>query len=169
MNDHYVIISGTNREGSNSLKVAIQYQQLLKEEGIESSVVSLEDLELAKRNPAFIALETSTLIPAKKIIFISPEYNGSIPGVLKSMFDISEYKKAWWGKKALLVGVSTGRSGNVRGMEHLTSILNYLKVVVHPNKLPISSVDRLLNQQGIMGDDQTVSAIRTQLEEFIAF
>ena len=66
MSDHYVIISGTNREGSNSLKVAIQYQQLLKEEGIESSVVSLEDLELAKRNPAFIALETSTLIPAKK-------------------------------------------------------------------------------------------------------
>ena len=49
MNDHYVIISGTNREGSNSLKVAIQYQQLLKEEGIESSVVSLEDLELAKK------------------------------------------------------------------------------------------------------------------------
>ena len=70
MNDHYVIISGTNREGSNSLKVAIQYQQLLKEEGIESSVVSLEDLELAKRNPAFVALENSTLIPAKKIIFI---------------------------------------------------------------------------------------------------
>ena len=85
------------------------------------------------------------------------------------MFDISEYKKVWWGKKALLVGVSTGRSGNVRGMEHLTSILNYLKVVVHPNKLPISSVDRLLNPQGIMGDDQTVSAMRTQLEEFIAF
>ena len=169
MNDHYVIISGTNREGSNSLKVAIQYQQLLKEEGIESSVVSLEDLELAKRNPAFIALENSTLIPSKKIIFISSEYNGSIAGVLKSMFDISEYKKVWWGKKALLVGVSTGRSGNVRGMEHLTSILNYLKVVVHPNKLPISSVDRLLNPQGIMGDDQTVSAIRTQLEEFIAF
>ena len=169
MKDHYVIISGTNREGSNSLKVAIQYQQLLKEVGIDSSVVSLEDLELAKRNPAFVALETNTLIPAKKIIFISPEYNGSIPGVLKSMFDISEYKKAWWGKKALLVGVSTGRSGNVRGMEHLTSILNYLKVVVHPNKLPISSVDRLLNPQGVMGDDQTVSAMRNQLEEFIAF
>jgi len=169
MLDHYVIISGTNREGSNSLKVAIQYQQLLKEAGIESSVISLEDIELSRRNPAFIALETETLIPAKKIIFISPEYNGSIPGVLKSMFDISEYKKVWWGKKALLVGVSTGRSGNVRGMEHLTSILNYLKVVVHPNKLPISSVDLLLNPQGIMGDVQTVSAMRTQLEEFIAF
>jgi chromate reductase, NAD(P)H dehydrogenase (quinone) len=169
MKDQYVIISGTNREGSNSLKVAIQYQQLLREEGIDSSVVSLEDLELAKRNPAFVALETSILIPARKIIFISPEYNGSIPGVLKSMFDISEYKKVWWGKKALLVGVSTGRSGNVRGMEHLTSILNYLKVVVHPNKLPISSVDRLLNPQGIMGDVQTVDAMRTQLEEFIAF
>jgi hypothetical protein len=42
-------------------------------------------------------------------------------------------------------------------------------VVVHPNKLPISSVDLLLNPQGIMGDVQTVSAMRTQLEEFIAF
>ena len=169
MSDHYVIISGTNREGSNSLKVAIQYQQLLKEEGIESSVVSLEDLELAKRNPAFIALETSTLIPAKKIIFISPEYNGSIPGVLKSMFDISEYKKVWWGKKALLTGVSSGRSGNVRGMEHLTTILNYLKVVVHPNKLPISSIYSLISVDSSIGDNETRRVINMQIEEFITF
>src|SRR6478609_5963595 len=165
MKDHYVIISGTNREGSNSLKVAIQYQQLLKEAGIESSVISLEDIELAKRNPAFVALETNTLIPAKKIIFISPEYNGSIPGVLKSMLDISDYKKVWWGKKALLVGISTGRSGNVRGMEHLTSILNYLKVVVHPNKLPISPVDLMLNGTGIIHDKRTITAIENQLKE----
>lgn len=169
MNQPYVIISGTNRQGSNTLKVAIQYQQMLMEQGIDAPIVSLEDMEFTKRNPAFEELEKNTLIPASKIIFISPEYNGSIPGILKMMFDISEYKKVWWGKKALLVGVSTGRSGNVRGMEHLTSILNYLKVVVHPNKLPISSIDRLLNGHGYLRDDQTVSAIRTQLLEFIAF
>jgi chromate reductase len=109
------------------------------------------------------------LIPTTKFIFVAPEYNGSIPGVLKIMVDISDYKKVWWGKKALLTGISLGRSGNLRGMEHLTSILHYLKVVVHPNKLPISSVDKMLNGSGIIHDQGTLDAINIQLDEFIAF
>ena len=72
-------------------------------------------------------------------------------------------------EKALLTGISTGRAGNLRGMEHLTGILNYLKVIVHPNKLPISSVDKLLNGEGEITDKDTVEAINTQLKEFIEF
>jgi hypothetical protein len=54
-------------------------------------------------------------------------------------------------------------------MEHLTGILHYLKVVVHPNKLPISSVDKLLNGTGVIHDKGTLDAIKAQLDEFIAF
>jgi chromate reductase, NAD(P)H dehydrogenase (quinone) len=104
-----------------------------------------------------------------KFIFVSPEYNGSIPGVLKSLFDNSDIARCWWGKKALLTGVSTGRAGNLRGMEHLTGILHYLKVVVHPNKLPISVVNVLLNLDGSIKDESTLKAIDQQLNEFIAF
>lgn len=169
MRERYLIISGTNRVGSNTYKVAKQYLQALQDENIEAALVSLEDLDVTGRNAGYEQVEQQMFISTTKFIFISPEYNGSIPGVLKSMLDISDYKKVWWGKKALLVGVSTGRSGNVRGMEHLTSILNYMKVVVHPNKLPISSIDRLLNGSGIIQDTETVQSIRIQLKEFILF
>jgi NAD(P)H-dependent FMN reductase len=165
----YTIISGTNRADSNTIRVAEQYQQLLRQKNIESRLLSLEGLNVLERNPEFEQIERSSLIPAQKFVFISPEYNGSIPGVLKAMFDISDVKKAWAGKKALLTGVSTGRAGNLRGMEHLTGILHYMRAVVHPNKLPISVVDKLFDGEGHIKDKATLHAINTQLEEFIDF
>jgi NAD(P)H-dependent FMN reductase len=83
--------------------------------------------------------------------------------------DLSDYKKVWWGKKALLTGISTGRAGNLRGMDHLSGSLNYLKMAVHPNKLPISSVDKLLQGTGVITDKITLQEINRQLDEFIAF
>jgi NAD(P)H-dependent FMN reductase len=169
MSDFYTIISGTNRVGSNTMKVAQHYRDLLEARGIETRLISLEGWKSIERTPEYIQLESEVLIPSKKFIFVAPEYNGSIPGVLKVMLDISDYKKAWWGKKALLTGVALGRSGNQRGMDHLTGILHYLKVVVHPNKLPISSVDKLLNGTGVIHDKGTLDAIKAQVDEFIDF
>ncbi len=165
----YTIISGTNRPGSNTVKIAEQYQEMLAEKGITVSVVTLENLEVSLPNPAFNRLEQEVLIPTQKFIFIAPEYNGSIPGVLKSLIDISDIEKVWWGKKALLVGVSSGRAGNLRGMEHLTGILHYVKMIVHPNKLPISSIHKLTDAGGKITDPGTLEAINLQLEEFIEF
>lgn len=142
---------------------------MLAEKGIEASLVSLEHLDVSKRNTAIRKLEEDILIPATKFIFISPEYNGSIPGVLKSLIDASDIEKDWWGKKALLVGISTGRAGNLRGMDHLTGILNYVKIVVHPNKLPISVVHKLVNEEGKIIEKGTLNAISQQLDEFIIF
>lgn len=165
----YTVISGTNRKDSNTEKVARQYVDLLAAKGIDAHLLSLVDLNVLTRNPAFNQVEKELLIPSQKFIFISPEYNGSIPGVLKSMIDITDIRQVWWGKKALLTGVSTGRAGNLRGMEDLTGILNYLKMFVHPNKLPISVVDKLLNAEGVITDAPTLHAIDVQLNEFIKF
>jgi len=169
MSDNYTIVSGTNRPGSNTEKIARHYQQVLKSKGINPQFISLVGWKYIDKTPEFAQLENDLLIPTTKFILISPEYNGSIPGVLKLMFDISDYKKAWWGKKALLTGVATGRGGNLRGLEHLTSILHYLKVVVHPNKLPISLVDKMLDAEGAIQDAGTLSAIDSQISEFIQF
>jgi len=165
----YTIISGTNRPDSNTLKIASQYKELLLRKGVEAQLLSLEGLNVLDRNPVFEEIERELLIPAPKFIFISPEYNGSIPGVLKAMFDISDIERAWWGKKALLTGVSTGRAGNLRGMEHLTGILNYMKVTVHHNKLPISMVNTLLDENGEIADSRTLQTVNRQLEEFMEF
>ncbi len=165
----YTIISGTNRHGSRSLMVARQYHDILKQKGIESEIVSLEGLDLNHKSEVLTKLEQEVLIPTDKFIFILPEYNGSFPGSLKTMIDLSDYKKVWPGKKALLTGISTGRAGNLRGMDHLTGSLNYLHVMVHPNKLPISMVDKLLNGGVRIQDSPTIEAIEKQVDQFIAF
>jgi len=168
-NMKYTIISGTNRRGSRSLKVALEYREILRSRGLDPTLVSLEGLDLNEKTDALTRLEQEVLIPTHKFIFIMPEYNGSFPGSLKAMIDLSDYKKVWPGKKALLTGVSTGRAGNLRGMDHLTGSLNYLNVLVHPNKLPISMVDKLLDDAGRIHDEATKKAIELQVDQFIAF
>jgi len=163
----YTIISGTNRPNSKTLKVAKVYRDILLQKGLESNLLSLEGLNVLERNPLYEKIETEVLIPTRRFIFVSPEYNGSIPGVLKALFDISDIEKCWWGKHALLTGVSTGRAGNLRGMEHLTGILHYLKMKVHHNKLPISVVNTLLEADGGIRDARTLAAIHVQLDEFL--
>lgn len=165
----YVIISGTNRAGSTTIRVAEHYQRQLAARDIESKLISLVDLEVGKRNDDIRKLEKDILIPASKMIFIAPEYNGSIPGVLKSLIDNSDIEKVWKFKKALLVGVSTGRAGNLRGMEHLTGILHYVKMIVHPNKLPISVINKISDADGNITDASTLAAINLQLDEFVEF
>lgn len=169
MDDRYLIIAGTDRPGSNTIKLARQYQQLLKEKGIEARLFSLEDYDTTLKGAAREAFQEQWLYAPNKFIFISPEYNGSIPGILKLFIDQAEIKKAWWHKKALLVGLSVGRAGNLRGMDHLMAILHYLKMHVLHNKLPISQVNIYLNNEGFITDDITLQAIDNQLNEFIEF
>lgn len=164
----YTIISGTNRQGSHTEKVALEYQRLLQEKKIDAGILTLKDLDVLTRSPGFLQMENDVLIPTQKFIFILPEYNGTFPGVLKAMIDNSDIRRAWYHKKALLTGVSTGRAGNLRGMDHLTASLHYLKMHVHHNKLPISSVNMVMDANGRL-DEDTLRAVREQLGEFIEF
>lgn len=165
----YTIISSTNRIDSHTEKVARQYQKFLREKRIDAKLLSLKDLNVLERNAQYSEVENEFLIPAQKFIFIMPEYNGSFPGVLKAMIDISDIRKCWWNKKALLTGVSSGRAGNLRGMDHITGVLNYMKMIVHHNKLPISVIDTVMNSEGIITNHSTLQAIDQQLDEFINF
>ncbi|MBL7703403.1 MAG: NAD(P)H-dependent oxidoreductase [Ferruginibacter sp.] len=163
------IISGTNRKHSNTSKIAREYQLILHKKGIEAGLLSLEGLDLAYYNAAFEKIENEIIIPTTHFIIISPEYNGSFPGVLKLLFDTSRSHDIWFNKKALLTGVATGRAGNLRGMDHLADVLNYLKITVHPNKLPIPVVNTVLDYEGKIINNNTLKAINQQLDEFIAW
>jgi chromate reductase, NAD(P)H dehydrogenase (quinone) len=163
------IISGTNRKYSNTFKIAQEYRHLLRARGFNPAILSLENTNVFSYNEAFEKLESEVLVPTSHFIIISPEYNGSFPGVLKMLFDNSRSHEIWFHKKALLTGVATGRAGNLRGMDHLADVLNYLKITVHPNKLPISSVNSLIGADGRIRDNYTLTAINHQLEEFISW
>ena len=164
----YTIISGTNRIGSHSEKVAAEYRRILMDKNIEATVLSLKNMDVLRRTPEFLKVENEILIPTQKFIFIVPEYNGTFPGVLKAMIDNSDTVKAWYYKKALLTGVSSGRAGNLRGMDHLSASLHYLKMNVHHNKLPISSIDKVMDTNGHL-NEETLKVIDEQVTEFINF
>jgi NAD(P)H-dependent FMN reductase len=89
--------------------------------------------------------------------------------VLKSLIDFSDIIQTRYGKKALLVGVATGRGGNIRGLEHLTGTLNYMNVFVHPNRLPISLVHELMGDVDSLPDEKTLKTINSQITDFINF
>lgn len=164
--DVYTVISGTNRAGSHTEKVAKLYVDILKSKGVYAKLFSLKKVNPLQRNDDVKKIEQDILNPTTKFIFIIPEYNGSYPGVLKTLIDNSDIRKAWHYKKALLTGVATGRAGNLRGMDHLADTLQYLKMTVHYNKLPISKIDQLLDEEGQL-DKDTLRAINQQLDEFI--
>jgi|SRR6185437_11594450 len=164
----YTIISGTNRIGSHTEKVAAEYQNVLKNKNIEAKIFSLKGINSLYRSDEIINAENEILIPTQKFIFIIPEYNGSYPGVLKAFIDNSDIRKVWNYKKALLTGVATGRAGNLRGMDHLSDTLHFMKMNVFYNKLPISVVDKIMDENGHL-NEETLNGINRQLDEFILF
>lgn len=117
-------------------------------------------------------LQLEYLIPAEKFIFVSPEYNGSIPGILKLFIDacsISDARASFYHKKALLIGVASGRAGNLRGLDHLAAVLMYVNMVIYPNKLPISRIESLMDFNQNLTDESTIKVISKLIDEFLEF
>src|SRR5947199_5260580 len=68
---------------------------------------------------------------AHGLIFVTPEYNRSIPGVLKNAIDHASRpygQSAWKGKPAGIIGASVGAPGTSMAQQHLRNILAYLDV-----------------------------------------
>jgi chromate reductase len=170
------IISCTNREGSNSLKLAKYYQKELAAKGFESELFSLQDLPenfivsdlYGKRSEAFQSIQDK-ISATTKFIFVVPEYNGSFPGILKLFIDACTFPDSFYGKKVALVGLSTGKYGNVRGIEHLTGICHYVNLHVLPLRIHIPSVGKEFDENGDLFKEDTVKFVTQQIEQFIAF
>lgn len=163
------IIAGTNRADSMTMRTASIYYRELSTMTSDVHLLSLENRQVWERGPAMLALEQQYLIPAAKFVFVMPEYNASFPGVLKMMMDNSDVKKCWWYKKAALVGLSDGRAGNLRGLEHMTAILNYLRVNVLYNKMILSKIKDEIGSDGDLLRSDTRRLINVQMDEFVNF
>jgi chromate reductase len=170
------VISCTNRANSNTLKIAKHYMQLLEKQGVNCKLFSFENLphDIAfqelfnKRSENFQQLLEEFIVPSQKLVFIVPEYNGSFPGILKVFLD-AVHPDINRGKKAGLIGISSGRAGNLRGMDHLTGILSYLGMYVHPNKLPVSSILSLLDNEGNLKEEGTKKALEKHSMDLINY
>ncbi len=83
-------------------------------------------------NPAQSVVKLKSEIKASNaLLFLTPEYNRSIPGVLKNALDHASRpygQSVWGGKPAGVIGVSVGTIGTALAQQHLRNILSYLDV-----------------------------------------
>lgn len=84
------------------------------------------------RNPAdSVKRLKSKIAPAQGLLFVTPEYNRSMPGVLKNAIDHASRpygQNAWAGKPAGVLGASIGAVGTALAQQHLRNVLAYLDV-----------------------------------------
>ncbi|WP_417602661.1 NADPH-dependent FMN reductase [Owenweeksia hongkongensis] len=169
------VICGTHRPQNQTLAVVNKYVEILKNLGEEVCVLKMDDLPanfmvtntFGEPSHGLDGVVKKFVAGSDKLVFIAPEYNGSYPGILKVFLDAVP-PHTWKGKKAALVGVASGRAGNLRGMDHLTDVLHYLRVEVFSLKIPISRLNTLINN-GEVVDTETLDVLKMQAEEFLGF
>lgn len=171
-----LVISSTNRVGSSTLKLANYFVKRLIGKGADAELLSLEDLPdtliatdlYGKRSEAFMPIQDK-VTQADKFLFVIPEYNGSFPGVLKTFVDACAWPDSFYEKKAALVGVSSGRYGNIRGVDHFTGVCNYMHLHVLPLKIHIPTVRAELDEQANIFKPDTLKFTEEQLDKLIKF
>ena len=170
------IISGTNRKGSNTLKVAQYYHHQLSIKGLKTTILSLMDLPenlissdlYGKRSEAFQQIQAQ-ITETTKFLFVIPEYNGSFPGVLKTFIDACAFPESFYDKKACLVGISSGKYGNVRGIEHFNGVCAYIHLNVMPLRLHIANIKAELDENNQIFKEDTLKFTNEQIDKFIAY
>ena len=175
------IISGTNRKNSKTLIVAKAIVKAANDLNVPNQLIDLNQVDFSIKNDdsytptnipqQLLDIQNQYILPVDKLVIVSPEYNGSFPGILKYFLDlisVKDTKETFFRKKFALFGVASGRAGNLRGMDHLTGILNHLGAVVMPGSLPISGIGKLTTEDNQLNQD-IQDLIKSQLKKLIEF
>ncbi len=170
------IICTTNRPDSNTRKVAQMYHETLDILGAECQILDLKEVDASwiqgsnygQNIPAFEEVVNRFIRTPKKLVLITPEYNGGFPGYLKFFMDACD-QGDWSGKKVALMGLASGRSGNVRGLDHLTGIMHYLGSEVYSKKVYLSQINQSLTADGGIENEVLNREIELQLKGFVNF
>ncbi len=173
------VLSTTNRKNSLTRKLAQSYFKILQQRSrAKTDFFALEDLPFdfvssemysEKKSTQFKKIEQDILLPSEKFVFVIPEYNGSYPGILKTMVDACDVKKVFFGKKAALVGISSGKTGNLRGMDHFSDVLNHIKINVLYDKVRVARVDSVFDNTQQLVNQKTIERIQIQIDELLHF
>ena len=104
------------------------------------------------------------------VLFVTPEYNRSIPGALKNALDVGSRpygKSAWKGKPAAVVSVSPGLLGAFGANHHLRQPLVFLDMpVMQQPELYLGGADKLFDEQGGIANEGTRKFLAGFMEKF---
>lgn len=109
---------------------------------------------------------------AHGLLFVTPEYNRSIPGVLKNAIDHASRpygQSAWAGKPAGVIGVSIGAIGTAMAQQHLRNVLSYLDVpTMGQPEAFIQAKEGLFDESGNIGPDSK-SFLQNWMDKYVAW
>lgn len=176
------LIQGSNRRANATAPVIHLLAEQLQTLGQDTEVIDLvelpgdvlhADMYESGVEHAWLARAEATLKAADAWLIAFPEYNGSFPGALKLFLDalsVRDYVGLFDGRVAALLGTSSGRAGNLKGMLHLTAVLQHTGTTVMPKAQPISLIDGLLNEdRSRLIDEATIAELRAYSERFVRY
>jgi chromate reductase len=121
--------------------------------------------------PAKIANLKKRVRESDAILFVTPEYNYSVPGVLKNAIDWASRPygdSAWNGKPAAMMGASIGAMGTARAQYHLRQMMVFLNMYpVNQPEVMIANAPKGFDADGNLTDETSKELIRQLLQNLV--
>ena len=172
---HIVGMSGSLRKDSFNTHLLVALQELLPE-NVTMGIVSIDgqplynadlDIPTAKQRPTMVQQFRDVLAKADGFVFVSPEYNYSIPGGLKNAIDWASRGKdsPLMNKPVVVMGATPGMWGTVRMQTAFLPVFTFLnmKPILKPEIL-IAQANKKFDSQGKLVDDKAKDLIKQKLE-----
>ena len=168
-------IAGSIREGSYN-RAALRAAQTLAPEGATIETFDIKGLpgfsQDDETNPPAQVVELKQRIrDADAILLVTPEYNYSVPGVLKNAIDWASRPygdSAWTRKPVAIMGASVGTLGTARAQYHLRQMFVFLNMfAVNQPEVMISQAHKHFDAEGNLTDDTAKKLISQLLEELV--
>lgn len=170
---HIIGISGSLRKGSYNTMLLNSALGLLPE-GVDMEIVEIGNLPLYNADletdspPEEVKALRSSLAGADAFLFVSPEYNYSVPGPLKNAIDWASRaeESPFSGKPVALMGATQGMWGTVRMQLAFRPIFQSLNLTpVNKPEVLVAQAGKKFDTDGHLIDKQTISIVRQQLQE----
>jgi len=165
-------IAGSLRKKSYN-RAALRAAQQLTPEGVKLEVFELDGIPVFnqddEQNPPDKVKELKARIrAADAVLFVTPEYNYSIPGGLKNAIDWASRPygdNAWQGKPVAVMGASVGAFGAVRAQYHLRQAFVFLDMLpLNKPEVMIGNANQRFDEAGNLVDPDTKKAVQALLE-----
>jgi chromate reductase len=168
-------IAGSLRRESYN-RATLRAATELVPEGATIEIFELDDIpgfnQDAEQTPPASVVELKRKIrEADAILFVTPEYNYSVPGVLKNAIDWASRPygdSAWNGKPAAIMGASVGTIGTARAQYHLRQMMVFLNMFpINQPEVMIGNAHERFDSQGNLTHDATKEFIRQLLQNLV--
>ncbi|MDF2813985.1 MAG: NADPH-dependent reductase [Paenibacillus sp.] len=170
-----VAIVGSLRKESYNLKLA-KFIQNRYNERFDLEILNIRDLPHYDQDnendaPAAVKEFKQKVKAADVVLWVTPEYNYSIPGVLKNAIDwLSRVDKVMIGKPSWIIGATMGGLGTVRAQQHLRDILFSSGVsspIMPGNEVYVGAVHEKFDQEGNFTHEPTIKFLDTVVENLV--